>query len=87
MQYDILIIGAGAAGLFAAGKLAEKGFRVALLEATGRAGGRIATLTQNEYGTAIETGAEFIHGGAKFTLELLDKANLNYHRVEGRLAY
>lgn len=38
MQYDILIIGAGAAGLFAAGKLAEKGFRVALLEATGRAG-------------------------------------------------
>jgi len=85
MQYDILIIGAGAAGLFAAGKLAEKGFRVALLEATGRAGGRIATLTQNEYGTAIETGAEFIHGGAKFTLELLDKANLNYHRVEGQM--
>src|SRR5436190_18485243 len=85
MQFDILIIGAGAAGLSAAGKLAEKGYKVGLLEATGKAGGRIATLFREGFDRPIETGAEFVHGEAEFTFELFKKANINYQSVEGEM--
>lgn len=85
MQFDILIIGAGAAGLFAANQLTEQGYKVGLLEATGRAGGRIATLSPTVFETTVESGAEFIHGEAKLTMEILKKANIKYQPVEGEM--
>lgn len=85
MQFDILIIGGGASGLFAANQLAEKGYKVGLLEATGWAGGRIATLPATVFETAVEIGAEFIHGEAKLTMDILKKANINYQLVEGEM--
>lgn len=41
--YDIVIVGAGLAGLAAAGECEKKGFHVLLLESTDRVGGRIKT--------------------------------------------
>ena len=38
---DVIVIGAGAAGLMAAGELLEAGLRVTLLESRDRVGGRI----------------------------------------------
>lgn len=57
----VLIIGAGAAGLAAADRLLESGKECCIVEATGRAGGRIQHLD----GFApwpIELGAEEVHG-------------------------
>jgi monoamine oxidase len=57
---DIVIVGAGMAGLTAARALAEAGLRVLVIEAQERIGGRI--LTEHVGGEALELGAEFIHG-------------------------
>ena len=64
-RYDVLVLGAGIAGLAAARSLADAGQRVALIEARDRIGGRIFTdrITRNSgEPVSIELGAEFIHG-------------------------
>jgi len=68
---DILIIGAGAAGLAAAAELADSGRRVLLLEARDRIGGRIWTQHVPDLAVPIEYGAEFIHGHALPTMAIL----------------
>ena len=57
---DVLVIGAGIAGLRAAEVLAGKGRRVIVLEARDRLGGRIHT--DRSWGVPVELGASWIHG-------------------------
>jgi len=71
---DVIVIGAGAAGLIAAGELNEAGQRVTLLEARDRIGGRIWTRRETGIAVPIELGAEFIHGHAPITEGLLTAA-------------
>lgn len=85
MKYDVIIIGAGAAGLIAMVDLLKEGYSVCMLEASDKAGGRIATVTENGFETYLETGAEFIHGKLPLTLKLLNEAGISYHEVEGKM--
>ena len=78
MKYDVIIIGAGAAGLSAMKYLAEAGYKVCVLEAMGSIGGRIATIEENGFTHPVEAGAEFIHGKLPLTFELLKKAGLSF---------
>ena len=71
---DVIVIGAGAAGLMAAGELLEAGLRVTLLESRDRVGGRIWTRREPSVAVPIELGAEFIHGQAPVTQRLLERA-------------
>jgi monoamine oxidase len=71
---DVLVLGAGAAGLNAAARLAESGCSVLVLEARDRIGGRIFTLSDGQLEASLELGAEFIHGHAPATGELLRSA-------------
>lgn len=82
-QQDILIIGAGMAGLTAARTLAEAGRRVTLLEASSRMGGRIHTLREGN--EIIELGAEFVHGKPPELWSLIEEANLETYELDGSM--
>jgi monoamine oxidase len=71
---DVVVIGAGAAGLAAASALAHAGRSVLVLEARGRIGGRCWTLREPGLGVPVELGAEFIHGAPEVTLSLLRRS-------------
>jgi len=59
---DVVIIGAGVAGLTAAERLGNAGLRVLVLEARERVGGRVWTVPGVAPDETIELGAEFVHG-------------------------
>jgi monoamine oxidase len=82
---DILIIGAGACGLMAAYELKGSGKNIVVIEAQNRLGGRIHTLHDNAFLIPVETGAEFIHGDFPITTSLLQKANIKYYEVNGKM--
>src|SRR5262249_44275437 len=68
---DVLVIGAGAAGLSAARDLSHSGRTVLVLEARDRLGGRIHTLHDPASPTPTELGAEFIHGEPDETFSIV----------------
>ncbi|HMI74543.1 MAG TPA: FAD-dependent oxidoreductase, partial [Steroidobacteraceae bacterium] len=85
-RYDVLVLGAGIAGLAAARSLAAAGQRVALIEARDRIGGRIFTdrISRNAgEPVSIELGAEFIHGLPPVTWDLIKEANLSTYELDG----
>jgi monoamine oxidase len=79
---DVIIIGAGAAGLMAAYELSKAGKQVVILEARNRLGGRMHTL-EDDLNT--ELGAEFIHGDLPVTLQLLKEANIEAIPASGEM--
>ena len=85
--YDVLVLGAGVAGLNAAALLSAAGQRVAVIEARARIGGRI--LTRHVPAGAgrptlpIELGAEFVHGLPAETWALLREAGLDTQELDG----
>ena len=80
-QSDVLVIGAGMAGLTAARALAEAGLHVVILEAQDRVGGRI--LTRRIGDEVLELGAEFIHGRPPELWALIEEAGLTAREREG----
>jgi monoamine oxidase len=77
-EADVLIIGAGAAGLAASRELSAAGRNVVVLEARERIGGRINT----HFDTwPIELGAEFVHGKPPETLTIVERARLKLQTV------
>ena len=85
IKYDVIIIGAGAAGLSAMKDLLAAGHHVCLLEASSKPGGRILTIVEDGFDEPVEAGAEFIHGKLHYTFKLLKEANIPYEAVEGRM--
>jgi monoamine oxidase len=71
---DVIVVGAGAAGLSAAAELIRAGRSVLLLEARDRLGGRMWTRHEPQLAVPVELGAEFIHGAAPVTHSLLAAA-------------
>src|SRR5215510_14911558 len=77
---DVLIIGAGAAGLIAARELSIAGMRVLVVEARDRIGGRILTHLTPDY--PVELGAEFVHGRPPEIGHLVQEACLELAEIE-----
>ncbi len=70
MQHDVIVIGAGLAGLRCATDLAAAGLDVVVLEARDRVGGRVFSHTFAD-GQVCERGAEFIDGNHSEVLSLV----------------
>ena len=73
---DVIVIGAGAAGLSAARQLAAAGLITTVVEARDRLGGRVFTVHDPQSALPIELGAEFVHGEPLETLKIVRAANL-----------
>ena len=70
-EYDVIVVGAGAAGLAAAAHLSRNGKSVCILEARDRIGGRVFTVRPRGAAVPLELGAEFIHGESPTVFEQL----------------
>lgn len=81
--FDVIVIGAGAAGLMAAWELIQTGKRTAVIEAKRHVGGRAHTIQDNNFDLPVELGAEFVHGNLELTQMLLKKANVEQYKVSG----
>ncbi len=62
-DYDVVVVGAGAAGLAATRSLIEKGKNVMLVEASHRIGGRAHT-DLSIFGVPYDIGAHWLHNGS-----------------------
>jgi monoamine oxidase len=73
---DVIVVGAGAAGLAAALQLAARSLRVIVLESRDHIGGRVMWQRVGTVDEPVELGAEFMHGPAPETSALLRDAGL-----------
>jgi monoamine oxidase len=83
---SVAIIGAGAAGLYAAHLLSKRGIPVKVFEASDRIGGRIKPLT-GFASFPIELGAEEIHGDNSVLYSLLANSDAQFVNWPGKEYY
>jgi monoamine oxidase len=83
-RIDVIVIGAGVAGLSAARQLIAHGLDVVVLEARDRIGGRIWTHHDARLTIPVELGAEFVHADAPETRAMVRHSGLVTVDVTGR---
>jgi monoamine oxidase len=72
---DVVVLGAGVAGLEAARRLLRAGRKVVVVEARPRVGGRVDTVRPAGWPAPVEAGAEFVHGHPPALLAALRAAH------------
>jgi len=80
---EVVVIGAGVAGLACAQALCQAGLRVRILEARNRIGGRVWTVHPSLINAPVELGAEFIHGLPREVWQIVERANLQTRELTG----
>jgi monoamine oxidase len=80
--YDVIVLGAGMAGMAAARDLVRSGLDVVVIEARDRVGGRMETNTeQSPHG--LEVGAQMVHGSRAPTWELIRELGIETRPLRG----
>jgi monoamine oxidase len=83
---DVLIIGAGAAGLYAGYVLHSKGIRFRILEASATHGGRMGKAT-GFVDYTIDTGAQWLHGKNNILADAIAQSQTKITRDDSELTY
>ena len=73
---DVVVVGAGVAGLVAARDLTRNGFRIAVLEARDRVGGRLLN-AMLPGGAPVEVGGQWVGPGQTRVLDLITELGLS----------
>ena len=71
MQKKVIVIGGGLSGLTAAAYLTNKKYKVTLLEASPKLGGRAYSFLDKETNTVLDNGQHILMGCYNFTLDFL----------------
>lgn len=80
---EVIVVGAGVAGLAAARELSAAGVDTIVLEARDRIGGRVHTIYDERVAAPIELGAEFVHGDPPEIIDLARQAGLRVVETGG----
>jgi squalene-associated FAD-dependent desaturase len=84
---DVIVIGAGWAGLSAAARLAARGRRVRVVEARSRLGGRATAFRDRDTGERVDNGQHVLVGAYTSTLAFLREIGAEAHvRAQRQLA-
>jgi zeta-carotene desaturase len=78
MQADVVVIGAGVAGLSAAVALADAGLRVTVLEQGPRLGGRATSFVDRETGEQVDNGQHVLFGCYRETYRFLERVGTRH---------
>lgn len=82
-ENEVIIVGAGAAGLMAGLELKKRNISFRLFEASSRVGGRVYSLEhQPEIGQAIELGAESFYEQHQIIFDLAQEMNLEIQEMD-----
>src|SRR3954464_2183321 len=85
--FDVVVVGAGFAGLSAAARLTRGGARVLVVEARGRLGGRATAFPDRETGELVDNGQHVLFGCYAETFEFLrDIGAADNVRIQPQLA-
>lgn len=79
--YDVIIVGAGMAGLSAAKALHEKGIKYLVLEAADRLGGKVCSKISEDSSRYFELGAQFINKDMTEIVKLIEEAGMNLEKT------
>ena len=71
---NVLVVGAGIAGLTAAWRLKQAGYAVRVLEAADQVGGRMISISW--HGIRIDPGAEFVTGADRYLHEMVSQLGI-----------
>jgi squalene-associated FAD-dependent desaturase len=78
MRADVVVIGAGVAGLSAAAALADAGLRVVVVEQAPRLGGRTTSFVDRETGESVDNGQHVLFGCYRETYAFLDRLGVRH---------
>ncbi len=87
-RYDVVVVGAGFAGLSAAVRLSARGARVLVVEARARLGGRATSFTDRDTGELVDNGQHVLFGCYGETFAFLQAVGaLDSVHVQPQLAF